>query len=85
MIGDTTKVTNMNKFKNISIPNSRFSLRFWFCLSKEQFGLIWPTTPQKWQVGTKTDFLCTLIEGLDIGLETSMSISELLPLSNLVK
>ena len=40
MIGDTTKVTNMNKFKNISIPNSRFSLRFWFCLSKEQFGLI---------------------------------------------
>ena len=58
---------------------------FGFCLNKEKFGLIWPTTPQMWQVGTKTDLLCSLIVGLDLGLETSVSTSELLPLSNLVK
>ena len=28
--GGTTKVANMNKFRNISIPNNRSSLRFWF-------------------------------------------------------
>ena len=28
--GDTTKVTNMNKFRNISIPNNKSILRFWF-------------------------------------------------------
>ena len=60
-------------------------LDFGFCLNKKQFGLIWPTTPQRWRVGTKTDFLCTLMEGLDIGLETSMSTSELLSLSSLAK
>ena len=38
--GDTTKVTNMNKFRNISIPNNKSSLRFCFYLNKEQFGLI---------------------------------------------
>ena len=27
---DTTKVTNMNKFRNISIPNNKSSLKFWF-------------------------------------------------------
>ena len=43
--GDTTKVTNMNKFRDISILN-RVS-NFGFCLNKEQFGLIWPTTPQR--------------------------------------
>ena len=37
---DTSKVTNMNKFRNINIPNNKSSLRFWFCLNKEQFGLI---------------------------------------------
>ena len=56
---------------------------FGFFLNKEQFGLIWPTTPQRWQVGTKTYFFCTLAVGLDIGLETSVSTSELLLLSNL--
>ena len=58
---------------------------FGFCLNKKQFGLIWPTTPQRWQVGTKTDLLCFLIIGLDLSLETSVSTSELLPLSNLAK
>ena len=58
---------------------------FGFCLNKEQFGLIWPTTPQMWQVGTKTDLLCSLIVGLDLGLETSAYTSEFLPLSNLAK
>ena len=28
--GDTTKVTNRNKFRNIRIPNNKSSLRFWF-------------------------------------------------------
>ena len=54
---------------------------FGFCLNKEKFGLIWSTTPQRWQVDTKTDLLCSLI----VGLETLTSISELLPLSNLTK
>ena len=58
---------------------------FCFCLNKEQFGLIWPTTPQMWQVGTKTDLLYSLTISLDLGLETSVSTSELLPLSNLSK
>ena len=58
---------------------------FGFYLNKEQFCLIWPTTPQRWQIDTKTDLLCSLIVGLDLGLETSASISELLPLSNLAK
>ena len=31
--GDTTKVTNMNKFRNISIPSSKSILRFWFFAS----------------------------------------------------
>ena len=30
MTGDSTKVTNRNKFRNISIPNNKSSLRFWF-------------------------------------------------------
>ena len=30
VIEDTTKLTNKNKFRNISIPNSKSSLRFWF-------------------------------------------------------
>ena len=58
---------------------------FGFCLNKEQFGLIWPTTLQRWQVGTKAYLLCSLTVGLDVGLETSASTSELLPLSNLAK
>ena len=58
---------------------------FGFYLNKEQFGLIWPTTPQMWQESTKTDLLYSLTVGLDIGLETSASTSELLPLSNLAK
>ena len=58
---------------------------FGFCLNKEQFGLIWPTTPQMWQVSTKTDLLCSLTVGLDLGLETSASTSEFFPLSNLAK
>ena len=30
VIGDITKVTNMNKFRNISIPNNKSNLKFWF-------------------------------------------------------
>ena len=30
--GDTTKVTNKNKFRNICIPNNKSSIRFWFLL-----------------------------------------------------
>ena len=60
-------------------------LDFDFYLNKEQFGLIWPTTSQRWQVGTKTDLLCSLTVGVDLGLETSTSTLELLPLPNLAK
>ena len=56
---------------------------FGFCLNKKQFGLIWPITPQRWQVGTKTDLLYSLTIDLDLGLETSVSTSELL--SNVTK
>ena len=31
---DNTKVTDRNKFRNISIPNSKSSLRFWFLPSQ---------------------------------------------------
>ena len=59
---------------------------FGSCLNKEQFDLIWPTTPQRWQVGTKKkDLLCFLTIGLDIGLGTSTSTSKLLPLSKQAK
>ena len=58
---------------------------FGFCFNKEQFGLTWPTTSQRWQVGTKTNLLCSLTVGVDLGLETSVSTSKLLPLPNLAK
>ena len=76
--------TETNLGTSIFLTANLFS-NFGFCLNKEQFDLIWPTTPQRWQVGTKTYLLCSLIVGLDIGLETSVSTSELLPLSNLAK
>ena len=80
---DTTKVADKNKFRNISIPNSKSSLRFWFL---PQQRTIWSNmTNNNTQVGTKTDLLCSLIVCLDIGLETSASISELLLFSNLAK
>ena len=55
---------------------------FGFYLNKEQFCLIWTTTPQ---IGTKTDLLCSPTVGLDLGLETSASTWELLPLPNLTE
>ena len=58
---------------------------FGFCLNKEQFCLIWLTTPQRWPVSTKADLLCSLTVGLDLGLEISASTSELSPLSKLAK
>ena len=41
MTTDTTKVADRNKFRNISIPNNKSSLRFWFLpQQKKKFGLI---------------------------------------------
>ena len=37
---DTTKVTDRNKFRNISIPSGFPVTGFGSCLNKEQFGLI---------------------------------------------
>ena len=37
------------------------------------------------KLGTKTYLLCSLTVGLDLGLETSASTLEFLPLSNLAK
>ena len=77
--GDTTKVTNMNKFRNISIPNSKFSLRYWILPQQKT---IWSNMTNN---TTKTDLLYSLTVSLDIGLETSASTSEVLHLSNLAK
>ena len=78
----TTKVTHMNKFRNISIPNNRSSLRFWFLSQQRTIWSYMTNNTAKVTVGTKIDFLCTLMEGLYIGLETSMSTLEPLSLSN---
>ena len=37
---DATKVANMNKFRNISIPNNKSILRFWFLPQQSTLGLI---------------------------------------------
>ena len=79
VIRDTIKVTNMNKFRNISIPNSKFSLRYWILPQQKT---IWSNMTNN---TTKTDLLYSLTVSLDIGLETSTSTSELLHLSNLAK
>ena len=47
---------------------------FDFCLNKEQFDLKWLITPQRWHVGTKTNFICTLAVGLDLGLQISFML-----------
>ena len=78
-------MTESNKFRKSVFLTADLVTDFGFCLNKEQFGLIWSITPQRWQADTKTDFFCSLIVGLDLDLETLASISELLPLSNLAK
>ena len=50
-------------------------------LNLGQFGLIWPTIWQWWQVGTNSEFLFNLGGVLDIGSETSALTSDCLPLS----
>ena len=75
--------TGTNLGKSVFLTANLF-WDFGFYLNKKQFGLIWPT-PQRWQVGIKTDLLCSLTVGLDLGLEISASTSEILPLSNLAK
>ena len=60
-------------------------LDFGSYLNKEHFGLMWPITQQRWQLGIKTNLFCSLTGGIDIGLETSASTLELLHLSNLAK
>ena len=83
--GDTTKVTNMNKFRNVSIPNSKSSLRFWFLPQQRTIWSNMTNNTTKVTGRHKKDLLCSLTVGLDIGLETSASKLELLPLSNLAK
>ena len=83
--GDTTKVTNINKFRNISIPNSKSSLGYWILPQQKTIWSNMTNNTIKVTSRHKTDLLYSLIVGLDIGLETSASTSELLPLSNLTK
>ena len=83
--GETTKVTNRNKYRNISIPNSKSSLIFWFLPQQRTIWSNMTNNTIKVTSRHKTDLLYSLIVGLDIGLETSASTSELLPLSNLAK
>ena len=80
---DTTKRENRNKFRNISIPNSKSILRFWFLPQQRTIWSNMTNNITKVTDGLKTDLLCSLIVGLDIGLETSASKLELIPLSNL--
>ena len=85
MTGDTTKWQSGTNLGTSVFLTTNLVSDFGFYLNKEQFGLIWLTTPQRWQVGTKTDLLCFLIVDIDLSLETSTSTSGLLPLSNLAK
>ena len=83
--GDTTKVTNRNKFRNISIPNNKSSLRFWFF---PQQRIIWSNMTNNTTKVTgrhKNRFIMLSNSSLDLGLEISVSTSELLHLSNLAK
>ena len=83
--GDTTKVTNRNKFRNIHIPNNKSSLIFWFL---PQQRIIWSNMTNNTTKVTsrhKNRFIIFLTIGLDLGLKISAYTSELLPLSNLAK
>ena len=73
---DITKVANRNKFRNISIPNSKFILRFWFLPQQRTIWSNMTNNTTKVTSRTKTDLLCSLTVGLDLGLETSTSTSE---------
>ena len=85
VIGNITKVTNRNKFRNISIPNNKSSLRFWFLLQQRT---IWSNMTKNITKVTgrhKNKFIMLSTMGVDLGLETSASTSKLLPLPNLAK
>ena len=73
-------VTNMSSFRIIILfLEGGLTLEVDKDLNLGQFGLIWPTIWQWWQVGTKSKFLFFLGGVLDIGLETSVLISNILP------
>ena len=55
--GDTTKLTNRNKFRNISIPNNKSSLRFWFLSQQRTIWSNMTNNTTKVTSGTKTDLL----------------------------
>ena len=82
---DTTKVADRNKFRNISIPSGKSSLRFWFL---PQQRTIWSNMTNNTTNVTskyKNRFIMLSTVGLDLGLETSASTSKFFPLSNLAK
>ena len=82
---DTTKVTNRNKFRNISIPKGVSGHRLWLL---PQQTTVWSNVTNNTTKVTgrhKKDFFYNLVVGLNTGLKTSASISELLLLSNLAK
>ena len=82
---DTTKVTNMNKLRNISISNNKSCLRFRFFPQKRTIWSNMTNNTTKVKGRHKNIFIMLSNNRLDIGLETSASTSELLPLSNLAK
>ena len=82
---DTTIVTNKNKFMNISIPNNKSKLKFWFLPQQKTIWSNMTNNTTKVTGRHKTDLLYFLTVSLDLSLETSAFTSELLPLSNLAK
>ena len=83
--GDTTKVTNMNKFKNINIPNNKSIPKFWFLPQQRTIWSNMTNNTTKVTSRHNNRFIMTLTVGLDISLETSVCTSKLLPFFNLAK
>ena len=52
----TPMVTNMSSFRTTRLPKGGLTLEVDRDLNLRQFGLIWPTIWQRWQVGKNLDF-----------------------------
>ena len=83
--GDTTKVTNRNKFKNISIPNSKSNIRFRFLPQQRTIWFNMTNNTTKVTSRHKNRFIMLPNSRFRLRFKTSASTSEFLPLSNLAK
>ena len=83
--GDTTKVTNRNKFRNISIPNSKSSLRFWFLPQQKTIWSNMTNNTTKVTSRYKNRFIMLSNSRFRHRFRNLGSTLELLPFSNLAK